>query len=193
MIKKWMLALALFSVTALGSRVLFAQPADILKGFWGINSTGQALLGSPSGTCTAAGLTPGSLFDGTIFFDGQGSLNGSGTSVGISIGETTCTAPNYFITGSYTFTDKGDGSFEVKGLLSTNFVGRSAACAGTTLTNQPFTLVGKISEHSFTFTTAGAGEGSTYAEGPAAGPISCSAPILNFATSGTGIKFGSKP
>ncbi len=189
--KKLSLAFALFSVMTFAWRVLFAQGADGLQGFYDFSATGQALLGGPtSGTCTATGMTPASLFDGVIFVDGHGGLNGTGTRVGISIGATTCTAPNYNISGSYTFTDKGEGTFEVTGLLTTNFAGRSAACGGTALTNQPFTLIGTKGGNSFTFTTAGAGDGSTYAEGPAAGPISCSAPILNFVTSGTGKKFG---
>jgi hypothetical protein len=101
--------------------------------------------------------------------------------VGISIGSTIC--PNTSdIRTSYKVTDQGDGNFEAEGTLT---ISNSGPCRNLKLVNVPFTIVG-TSDGRITFSTSGAGDGSTYTEGTRGGGDTCVAPIANFVTSGPG-------
>lgn len=159
--------------------------SDPAAGTWQFTSTGEALLGSPSGSCQANGTVPGSLYDSFVDMS-----NGSITihNLGISIGATSCTSVNFQGSGTYTVADKGNGNYEVTGTLTSQFVGRGAACSGIALNSVGFTLVGKTGEKSALFTVTGLASGS-YAEGPPPGPLTCTAPILNLTGSGTAMKF----
>jgi len=189
--KKFALFTVLLVFAAFSVSDAYAQGADQLKGTYNFSTSGTALLADVGGSnCMVAnGSVPAALSGGIIIFDGRGGITGSGTAVGISIGATSCTSSNYYLSGSYTITDVGEKHLEATGTLSTNFQGRSAACNGTTLASVPFTIVADLADHSFTISTSGAGSGSTYAEGPAAGPVSCTATIANFVTSGNGSRF----
>jgi hypothetical protein len=100
---------------------------------------------------------------------------------------------NYNVVGTYTVEQVGEDTFKARGMFSTRFVGRPARCAATSLQNVPFSIVGTLAAglaDSFTITTDGVGEGSSYAEGePRGSTTTCTADILNFITSGTGRKF----
>jgi hypothetical protein len=171
-----------------------AQNLDGLQGFYDFSTIGTAELGTAnSGECAVNGMVTAGLTDGAIRLDGHGNLTGS--NLGISIGATDCSSPNFSFAGKYTVqkTDSGDKTIAATGMLTMTFQGRPAACFGTVLVNQPFTLVATIvgeDAKTFTIETSGVGTGSTYAEGPPPGPISCTAPILNFVTSGTGKRIG---
>lgn len=190
--KKTFVAVTLIGAVLLAQHGVYAQECfncDLLAGRYNVQLSGQAVLSSPtSGNCVVSGTVPASLGDCVFDFNGHGSLIGTGGRYGVSIGATTCTSANYVISGAYTVVDKGDGTFESVGTFTTLFGGRLAGCAGTRLTNQPFSLIGKTSDHSFTITTAGAGDGSAYAEG-SDGSTTCTAAIINFITSGSGRKF----
>jgi len=139
------------------------------------------------------GMVTAALTDGAIRLDGHGNLSGS--NLGISIGATDCSSPNFSFAGQYTVqkTDSGVKTIEATGMLTMTFQGRPAACYGTALINQPFTLVATLVEgkaSNFTIETSGIGSGSIYTEAPPPGPASCTAPILNFVTSGTGKRIG---
>ena len=98
---------------------------------------------------------------------------------------------NYGVSGTYTVTGADGNSFRAEGVLNFHFQGRPAACGGTILSAQPFSLIGTRSEGravSFTIHTSGAGDGSTYAEGPPPGPLDCTAKVVNFITEGTGTR-----
>lgn len=162
---------------------------DGLEGSYALQTIGSVVLGPSSGSCAVGNSSPAGLNDGFIRLDGHGKLSGS--NLGITLGATTCPSPNYNVSGSYTIQKTGDGTIEATGTFTMSFVGRGAACSGTALVDQPFTIVattGMPTQTTFTFETSGAGDGSTYAEGPPAGPLTCSAPILNFVTSGGGKK-----
>lgn len=190
MLKKIFIGIILIGAVLLVQHAVYAQEGD-LQGLYNVQTSGQAVLASPTtGVCSVSGVVPAALFDGIFFFDGHGGMTGTGTGVGISIGATTCTSPNYSVSGTYTVTDNGDGTFQATGTFTTNFQGRPAACGRTALKSQPFSLTGNIADQSFTITTEGAGGGSTYAEAPPPGPLTCLAPITNFITSGHGKKFG---
>ena len=167
-----------------------AQNQDGLEGFYDFSTIGTAELGTAnSGDCEANGMVSAGLTDGAIRLDGHGNLSGS--NLGISIGATDCSSPNFSFAGKYTVqkTDSGNKTIEATGTLTMTFQGRPAACFGTVLVNQPFTLVATTAEGkttNFTIETSGVGSGSPYSEAPPPGPISCTAPILNFVTSGTG-------
>jgi hypothetical protein len=167
-----------------------AQNLDGLEGFYDFSTIGTAELGTAdSGECEVNGMVSAGLTDGAIRLDGHGNLSGS--NLGISIGATDCSSPNFSFAGKYTVqkTDSGNRTIEATGTLTMTFQGRPAACFGTVLVNQPFTLVATTAEGkttNFTIQTSGIGSGSTYSEAPPPGPISCTAPILNFVTSGTG-------
>jgi hypothetical protein len=164
----------------------YAQAAnsnnELLSGFYAFHTAGEAQLSAPiSGSCAATGLVAAGL-DGSVFFDGHGNFTQGNTAV--SIGATSCSSPNYSIFGTYNVTGRDANSFAATGTLSTRFQGRPAACSGTGLSNVSFSLIGTIVGRSITITTYGTDEGSTYAEGPPAGPLTCTATILNFITSG---------
>lgn len=162
----------------------YAQASNnaLLSGFYSFHTAGQAQLSTPtSGSCAATGLVVAGL-DGSIFFDGHGNFQQGNTA--ISIGATSCSSPNYSIFGTYNVTGRDGNSFAATGTLSTRFQGRPAACLGTGLANVSFSLIGTIEGRSITMMTFGADEGSTYAEGPPPGPLTCTATILNFVTSG---------
>ncbi len=169
---------------------------DGLEGTYSFQTNGTAMITAPTeGTCTATngvGIDAG-LTNGEIRLDGHGNIVGS--NVGISIGATSCTSPNYGLSGTYTIQKTGDGTIEATGFLTTKFQGRPAGCAVTTLTSQPFTLIATTSvpmRTSFKIETSGAGDGSTYGEGNSNGSatVCAGATIVNFVTSGTGDKIG---
>ncbi|MGD9765787.1 MAG: hypothetical protein AB7V27_18995 [Candidatus Binatia bacterium] len=159
----------------------------LLDGVYVFNSSGQAQLVADAG-CAARGLVAAALTNGHLQFNGNGGVTGG---AGISIGATTCTALNYNLTGTYMVTGSDANSFQAEGVLTFHFQGRPAACGGTILTGQPFSLIGTRNGGkavSFTIHTSGAGDGSTYAEGPPAGPLTCTAGVVNFVTEGTGTR-----
>jgi hypothetical protein len=166
----------------------FAPPDndELLSGIYTFSTTGQGQLTEPIGPCDATGLVAAGLSAGLFIFDGNGRITGN--SVGISIGTTSCTSPNYNVSGTYEVTDSDFDSFTATGKFTMTFVGRPAACAGTLLVEQPFTIIGNIPEETIEISTFGAGEGSSYAEAPPPGPTTCTATISNFITSGTGAK-----
>jgi hypothetical protein len=160
--------------------------SDPAKGSWRISTNGQAELDAPtSGTCKVSGAVIAAFYDSLMDLSG-GSI--TIRLLGISIGATNCTSPNFQVTGSYTVTDTGDGNFEINGTFTPQFAGRSAPCSATALNSVSFTMIGKIGGKTATITINGLGSGN-YAEGPGAGPLSCQAPILNLNESGTATKF----
>jgi len=175
-----------FALAALfGANGADAQ-SDPLAGTWGVSAAGQAALGAPtSGDCSVSGTVPAALYDGLIQF-GHGNIIIH--NLGINIGATNCSSPNFQGSGTYTILDKGNGGFEADGTFTPAFVGRGAACAVTALTDVSFTIIGKTGDSTFTITLDGVGSG-TYAEGPPAGPTTCAAPVLNLTASGAGEKF----
>ena len=187
-VKNIFVAVCLSATLFLPATGAFSQPNDPAAGSWGISSNGSAVLGTPSGTCQANGTTSSALYDSIMDLS-------SGTitihNLGISIGATSCTSVNFQGTGTYKVTDKGDGDFQVDGTITTQFVGRGAACSATGLNNLTFTILGKTGTKAATVTINGFEEGSSgsYAEGPPPGPLSCTAPVLNFTGSGTATKF----
>jgi hypothetical protein len=189
-VKQIVISLSLAAALFLCVSGAFAATAgDPAAGSWSISSNGEALLGTPTGSCNANGTVQASLYDSLMDLSGgQITIH----NLGISMGATSCTSVNFQGTGTYTVTDKGDGDFQVNGTISTQFVGRGAACSATGLTNLMLTIVGKTGEKSATVTVNGFAEGSggSYAEGPPPGPLSCTAPVLNFTGSGTATKFG---
>ncbi|MGH8010938.1 MAG: hypothetical protein ACREQ4_00400 [Candidatus Binataceae bacterium] len=191
MLKRALLAAVAIAAMSLAQSVVYAQPdpGHVLQGTYALVSRGQVVLSQPTmGTCSVSGAVPAVLSTDLAQFDGNGHVSGS--EFGISIGATSCTQVNFNFTGTYTVNEKGDGSYEANGMLTLTFVGRGAACSGTTLINQPFTIIGNIKDRSFTISTAAAGDGSVYAEGPPPGPLTCTAPIANMITNGTGRKVG---
>jgi hypothetical protein len=185
-VKRISIGLCLCAVLFLSATGAFSQ-SDPAAGSWSISSTGEGQLSTPN-SCQA------NVCSGAQIFDSSMELSGNQITIhnfGISIGATTCTSVNFQGTGTYKVTDKGDGNFQVDGLLTTQFVGRGAACAGTGLTNLMFTMLGKTGEKTATVTVDGFQEGSTgsYAEGPPPGPTTCTASILNFVGNGTATKF----
>ena len=131
------------------------------------------------------GTVPAGLYDALIQFGhGQVLIH----NLGISIGATNCSSPNFQGTGRYTITDRGNGGFEANGTFTTQFVGRPAACSATALNSVSFTVLGKVGENTATITINSLDSG-TYAEGPPAGPLTCKAPVLNLTASGSGKKF----
>ena len=158
---------------------------NLLSGTYTFATDGRAQLTGLTGDCAATGLVAAGLTQGFIIFDGDGRIGPQGN-VGISIGVTTCTFPNYGLSGTYEVTARDADSFTANGTLTMTFQGRPADCSGTVLVDQPFSLIGNIPEHSFTIQTSGAGEESSYAEAPPPGPSNCTAKIANFITSGTG-------
>jgi len=160
--------------------------SDPARGSWGISTNGMAQLDRPSsGDCKASGSVLASFYDSFMDLSG-GSITIH--NLGISIGATNCTSPNFQGTGSYKVTETGDGNFQVDGTFTTQFVGRPAACSGTALNNVAFSIAAKIGSKTGTVTITGLDSG-TYAEGPPPGPLSCTAPILNLTGTGTGTKF----
>src|SRR5262245_19571144 len=85
-------AVALVGGLAVGPSLALAQDNSRLSGLYTIHASGQAQLTNPNGNCAATGLVAASL-NGYIVFDGQGSF--SQGNIGISVGATTCTYPNY--------------------------------------------------------------------------------------------------
>jgi hypothetical protein len=187
-VKHIFVTLSLAAVLLLSAIGAYSQ-SDPAAGSWTISSNGSAVLGAPSsGTCQVNGTTAGSLYDSFMdFSDGSITIH----NLGISIGATSCTSVNFQGTGTYKVTDKGDGNFQVDATITTQFAGRGAACSGTALNNLTFTMLGKSGAKIATVTVNGFEEGSSgsYAEGPPAGPLSCSAPVLNFTGNGTATKF----
>ena len=182
--RKEFLAIGLICAVLVGFSA-FAH-ADPLNGFWSISSSGEALIAPANkGACSVSGAVPASLYDATLEFRNGNIIV---TGLGIDMGATNCTSINFRGTGSYTVTEKQDGTFEANGTFSSSFVGRGAACAGTQLTNVAFTATGKTGRRTLTITTHGLDSG-TYAEGPRAGPTTCSAPVTNLTMDGTGVKF----
>jgi hypothetical protein len=183
--KKALFGIGLVAIALFGANRVSAAP-DPLEGTWGISSAGQAALGSPdSGTCSVNGTVPAALYDSVIQFTGGQIIIHN---LGINIGATNCSSPNFQGSGTYTVMDKGDGGFEASGTFSTQFVGRGAACSGISLNTVAFTAIGKTKDGTITVTINGLDSG-TYAEGPPPGPTTCTAPILNFTASGAGKKF----
>jgi hypothetical protein len=183
--KNVLVALGLIAAMLLAGGTVSAQ-SDPLAGTWGISTSGTAAIGSAtSGACKVSGTVPAALYDVLIQF-GHGQILIS--NLGINIGATNCTSPNFKGTGTYTVADKGNGGFEANGTFTTAFVGRPAACSATALNNVSFTALGKIGDNDITITINGLDSGS-YAEGPPPGPTTCKAPILNLTASGTGRRF----
>ena len=182
------LGLTLVAAVLLPGTAVYAQ-ADPIQGTWGLTVSGQASIGTAStGTCVVSGSVPAALYDVAIsFFGGTIVIH----NLGINIGATNCTSPNFQGSGTYTISDKGDGNFEANGQFTTQFAGRPAACSATGLNNVSFTALGKIGDGSITITINGLDSGS-YAEGPLPGPLSCTAPILNLTGSGSGKRFSSR-
>lgn len=176
---------------SLALTVLFAAvganaQSDPLAGTWGISASGQASLGTPtSGECSVNDTVPASLYDSSIQFT-HGSIIIH--NLGINIGATNCSSVNFQGSGTYTIVDKGNGSFEANGTFTPAFAGRGAACSATGLTDVSFTIIGKTGDSTFTITINGVGSG-TYAEGPPAGPTTCTAPVLNLTGTGAGKQF----
>jgi hypothetical protein len=108
--------------------------------------------------------------------------------LGINVGDTNCSSPNFQGTGTYTISDKGNGNFEANGTFTSQFVGRPAACAGTQLTNVSFTALGRVGDNTITIFINHLASG-TYAEAQSAGPLTCQAPILDLTANGSGKKF----
>lgn len=176
------LSLAAVFLSATG---VYAE-SDPARGSWRISTDGQAELDVPtSGACKVSGAVIAAFYDSLMDLSG-GSI--TIRLLGISIGATNCTSPNFQGTGSYTVTDVGDGNFEINGTFTPQFVGRSSPCSGTALNSVSFTMLGKSGGKTATITINGLGSG-TYAEGPPPGPLSCTAPILNLTGSGTATKF----
>jgi hypothetical protein len=159
--------------------------SDPAKGTWRISTNGQAELDDTSGACKVSGALLAAFYDSAMTLSG-GSIMIS--ILGISIGATNCTSPNFQGTGSYTVTDMGDGNFEIDGTFTPQFVGRSAPCSATALNNVSFSMLGKSGGKTATITINGLSSGN-YAEGPPPGPLTCQAPILNLNESGTATKF----
>jgi hypothetical protein len=182
------LLVAIVGVCLLRPESGYAQPPNrLLNGVYVFNTSGQAQLVEDE-HCAARGLVVAALTKGHLLFDGAGRITGN---AGISIGATSCTAENYGVAGTYTVTGTDGNSFRAEGVLQFHFQGRPAACGGTILTAQPFSLIGTRTEkaaQTFEIHTSGAGDGSSYAEGPPPGPLSCTATIANFVTDGTGSK-----
>ncbi|MBI4468205.1 MAG: hypothetical protein HY650_02675 [Acidobacteria bacterium] len=187
MIKKALVIIMLIGPPFLAENGGCAQGSDneLLSEFYAFHTTGQAQLAKDE-ACSVHGLVAAGITDGFISFDGGGRIIQG--EAGISIGATSCTSPNYSVSGTYRVTARDQDSFTATGTLTYSFGGRPAACSGTFLNAQPFSLIGRISDSSFTIQTSGAGGGSTYAEGPPQGPLTCSATVVNFVTSGTGTK-----
>jgi hypothetical protein len=188
MLKRALIAAAVAGVILFAQPGLHAQDPDhVLSGAYAFNARGQAVLGTATmGTCSVSGAVPAELSTALAQFDGNGHVSGS--EFGVSIGATSCAPVNFNFTGTYNVDEKGDGSYEATGMLTLTFVGRGAACAETKLINQAFTIIGNIKDKSFTFSTAATGDGSVYAEGPPAGPVTCIAPLANMIVSGPGQK-----
>jgi hypothetical protein len=184
-VKKIVLSLSLAAAMFVSTAGVHAE-SNIAEGSWKFSTNGQAVLGAPtSGSCQASGTTLGQLNDvGMDLSGGQIVIH----NLGISIGATNCSSPNFQGTGTYTVTDRADGSYQIDGSFTSQFVGRPAACSGTSLTNVTFTLVGPTSDKPATITITGLASGS-YAEGPPPGPLSCTAPILNLTGTGSATKF----
>jgi hypothetical protein len=189
--KRVMAPVAALGMLVASWRGASAIAADKLVGSYAFQTAGTAsILPANSGQCASKDTVPAGLIDGFIRFDGGGNITGA--NVGISIGSTTCTSPNYRLSGRYTIEKNGDKTIEASGTLTMTFQGRPAACSGTALVEQPFTLIANLdgTQTTFTIETYDAGAGSTYAEGPPPGPLTCTAPIGNFLTSGTGKREG---
>jgi hypothetical protein len=186
-VKRVFVALSFTAALCLSASGVYCQ-SDPAAGSWGISSNGTAALGTPSGTCQSNGTVPAAIFDSFMdLSDGQITIH----NFGISIGATTCTSVNFQGTGTYKVTDRGDGNFQVDATVTPQFVGRGAACSGIALNNLTLTLLGRTDQKSGTVTVNGLEPGSTgsYAEGPPPGPLTCTAPVLNFIGSGTATKF----
>jgi hypothetical protein len=162
-----------------------ANASDPIAGTWGITAIAIAALGEPtSGACRIDGTVPASLYDSVFQFSG-GTITIS--SLGINIGDTKCLPPNFQGSGTYTVVDKSKGSFEVDGTFSTTFVGSRVACSSIALTDVSLTIIGNDSGSTFSFFIKFAS--GTYAEGPSAGPNTCTAPIEIMTGQGSGKKF----
>jgi hypothetical protein len=184
-VKNILVSLSLAAALVVSATGVYAA-SDPAEGSWGISTNGQAELGAPtSGSCQVNGEVIAAFYDSFMDLSG-GSITVH--NLGISIGATNCTSPNFQGSGTYTVTDKGDGNFEVNGTFTTQFVGRGAACSGTALNNVSFTMLGKSGAKTVTISINGLDSG-TYAEGPLPGPLTCSAPILNLTGTGTAMKF----
>src|SRR5271166_3909146 len=112
MTKRILLALAAFGMLLIAQPRAFAQFGgfgDGLEGTYSLQTSGQAVL-TNAGDCSVSGSVPGQLIDGIINLNGRGGISGS--NLGISIGATSCTSPNFNISGSYTVQKTGDGTIE---------------------------------------------------------------------------------
>ena len=159
--------------------------ADVLQGTYVFETSGTGLLTDAS-DCKASGTVPAGLTNGFIILDGQGNITQG--AAGITLGVNNCTFSNYSVTGKYAIQKQGDGIIQAAGTLTTAVQGKLPNCTGTMLVNQPFNLIGKTNGkvvEAITIQTTGAGDGSTYTESPPPGPISCTATVTNFVTSGT--------
>lgn len=160
----------------------------LLKGSYYFNVRGQAVIGTPTlGTCKVSPTTAAAFTSGRIIFDGHGNI-GMGNYPGVlSVGATSCT---FFgiNRGTYSVEDKGDGTFEAKGVMYFDSENPYAPCNNTSLAlnGQPFVITGTIGGKEIDITTNGADPAATYAEGNPGTGLSCQAPIENFLTSGTG-------
>jgi hypothetical protein len=180
--KKAFITLAAIGLLLFSQHCVFAQ--DVLGGAYVFQTTGTALL-TDAGDCKATGTVPAGLTNGFMFLDGQGNITGG--AVGITLGVNDCTFSNYSLTGKYVIEKHGNGEIQAGGNLTTTVQGKLPNCTGTMLVNQKFTLIGKSNGkvvEAITIATEGAGAGSTYTESPPPGPISCTATIANFVTSG---------
>jgi hypothetical protein len=184
--KKVFIAVAVMGLLLSSLHRVFAQHGlgDVLQGTYVFQTSGEALLTDAS-DCKASGTVPAGLTDGFIHLDGQGNITGG--AAGITLGVNNCTFSNYGLTGKYAIQKHGDGIVQAAGNLTTTVQGKLPNCTGTMLVNQPFNLVGKTKgkvTEALTIETYGAGDGSTYTESPPPGPISCTATVTNFVTSG---------
>jgi len=180
--KKVFIAVAAIGLLLSSLNRVFAQ--DVLQGTYVFQTSGEALLTDAS-DCKANGTVPAGLTDGFMFLDGQGNITGG--AVGIALGVNNCTFSNYSLTGKYVIEKLGDGIVQAGGNLTTTVQGKLPNCTGTALVNQKFTLIGKSNGkvvEAMTIATEGGGAGSTYTESPPPGPISCTATVANFVTSG---------
>ena len=163
---------------------VFAQNGDVLGGTYVFQTSGEALLTDATDS-KANGTVPAGLTEGFIHLDGQGNITGG--AVGITLGVNNCTFSNYSLTGKYEIQKQGNGIIQAAGNLTTTVQGKLPNCTGTMLVNQPFNLVGKTNgkvAEALTIETSGAGDGSTYTESPPPGPVTCTATVTNFVTSG---------
>jgi hypothetical protein len=148
-----------------------ASNNSLLSGNYTFEPSGSAELDNKRGNCDAKDTVAAAL-SGTLNFDGNGNITAVANEVTTSLGANYCTGVNHTLTGKYNVVTVGASSFKATGTFTIPpgvSGGRVVRCDLVTIVDVPFTIVGSVSDGSYTITTLAAGPGSTYAEGPLRG------------------------